>query len=119
LLSFFDNHGTPVAYTEDGVYIYYFSGKPVAHIEGNSIYTFSGKHLGWYIDGWIIDHVGRHVLFTKNARGGPFTPLPALEPLPALKALPPLPALSQLPPLEPLRVLTWSKISGKQFFERK
>jgi len=118
LITFFDRRGAPIAYTDDDQYIYYFNGKPVAHIDGNSIYSFSGRHLGWYIDGWIIDHIGGHVLFTVNASGGPLTPLPALEPLPALPALSPLPALPQLPPLEPLRRLAWSEISGKQFFER-
>ena len=35
------------------------------------MYSFSGKHLGWYEDGWIYDNEGLCVVCTKHAKGGP------------------------------------------------
>ena len=44
-LTFYDSSGKPVAYTEDGTHIYLFSGEPVAYLDNESVYSFSGKHL--------------------------------------------------------------------------
>jgi hypothetical protein len=114
--TFYDSNGKPIAYTQDGVHIYLFSGEPVAYLAGTSVYSFSGKHLGRFENGWIRDNNGECVFFTKDARGGPLKPLKQLKPLKSLKQLKPLKGLKELKPLRPLKSLSWSRLSGKQFF---
>jgi hypothetical protein len=73
-LVFYDRQGRAKAYCEDGAHIYLYSGQPVAYIDGDSLYAFRGHHLGWFLDGWIRDHHGEVVLFTRDASGGPRKP---------------------------------------------
>ncbi|HCP31946.1 TPA: hypothetical protein DIT45_01645 [Candidatus Acetothermia bacterium] len=51
-IDFYDHSGSSVAYTQDGIHIYTFSGEPVAYLDGDSVYSFSGEHLGWFEDGF-------------------------------------------------------------------
>lgn len=114
---FYDNHGRPTAYTEDDEHIYLFTGEPVAYLHTDAVYSYSGKQLGWFRDGWIRDLNGNCVFFTENTTGsGPLKPLKQLKPLKSLKRLKPLKALRELKRLRPLNRLSWSKLSGKQFF---
>ena len=48
-VNFYDSQGKAVAYiAEDSkLTIYLWSGKPVAYVDGNSVFGFNGKHLGW------------------------------------------------------------------------
>ena len=116
-LTFYDANGNPSAYTDDGEHIHLFSGEPVAYLSGDSVYSFSGKHLGRFEDGWVRDNGGASVFFTDNARGGVLKPLKALKPLKGLKQLRPLKGLKELKPLSPLKTLSWSQLSGRHFFK--
>ncbi len=49
-------------------------------ISDESIYSFSGHHLGWFLDGWVRDHNGNCVFFTQNAIGGPANPAKQARP---------------------------------------
>jgi hypothetical protein len=71
---FYDRNGDPVAYTDDGEYVYLFNGSAVGHLVRDSVYAYDGTHLGWFIDGWIRDHDGHCVYFTDDAEGGPVSP---------------------------------------------
>lgn len=116
---FYDCHGKPSAYTEDGTHIYLFTGEPVAYFDADAVYGFNGKHIGWFSDGWIRDLRGYCVFFTENATGfGPLKPLKQLCPLKSLKQLRPLKSLRELRHLRPFDSLSWSPQSGKQFFAR-
>jgi len=115
-ITFYDSQGAPIAYTQDGVHIYLFSGQPVAHLSGTSVYSFGGRHLGRFENGWVRDNNGSCVFFTKDAQGGPLKPLKQLKPLKSLKQLKPLKSLKELKPLRPLNSLSWSRLSGRQFF---
>ena len=116
-MTFYDYHGTPIAYTEDNETIYLFTGEPVAYFYENAVYSFSGVHLGWFEDGWIRDLSGECVFFTENATGGPIKPLEQLKPLKGLKQLKPLCSLRQLKHLKTFNKLNWSKKSGRAFFQ--
>ena len=71
---FYDRHGRPYAYADDGVHIYKYSGKPIAYIAGQSVYSYPGRHVGFFEDGMILDHRGDAILFTKLASGEPARP---------------------------------------------
>lgn len=114
---FYDNHGRPTAYTEDDEHIYLFTGEPVAYLDGDTVYGFNGHQFGWFENGWIRDLDGYCVFFTENATGsGPLKPLKQLTPLKSLKQLRPLKALRELRRLRTMNRLSWSQLSGKQFF---
>lgn len=111
---FYDNHGHPTAYTEDDIHIYLFTGEPVAYLHEDAVYGYNGRQFGWFQDGWIRDLNGNCVFFTENTTGS--GPLKQLKPLKSLKQLRPLKALREPKRLRPLNRLSWSQLSGKQFF---
>ena len=72
---FYNKKGEPIGYfAHDDSSIFSLEGLPLGYLEEESIYSFNGDHLGWFIDGWITDHKGQAVFFTKDAPGGPFKP---------------------------------------------
>ena len=116
-LTFYNQDGYPVAYSEDSETIYFFNGEPVAYIHGNSVFSFNGTHIGWFENGWLRDHQGAALFFTEHASGtGPFKPLKKLKPLKGLKRLKPLKGLRQLKPIKPFTLLSWSSIPTESFF---
>ena len=115
---FYDAHGEPSAYMQDGTNIYLVTGEPVAYVDSNSVYSFRGHHLGWYLDGWVWDRHGAAVLFTNSAIGGPVLPkrreLPGIPPS---LVLPPR-TERQMPPRRPGLSGTWSSLSPLDFFRQ-
>jgi len=116
-LTFYDRNGKPVAYTTENIDIYAFNGTILAYIEGDSVYSFSGKHLGWYIDYSIIDHNGYYFLFTEKSMGGPFKPFKQLKPIKGFKQFKPFKGFKQYKPYKPYLKITWSNLTFEQFFE--
>jgi len=115
-LDFYDRNGTPIAYTDDDEHIFTFSGRPVAYLYGNSVYSYQGRHLGLVANGIIRDNRGQIAFLTGGASFGFSRPMLRMKPLKGLKQLKPLKRLRQLKPLKPLNVNSWSPFSGQQFF---
>lgn len=115
-LDFYDLNGNPIAYTDDGEHVFTFSGHPVAYFHDGSVYSFNGRHLGRFNNGLIRDNDGQVVFFSEAATGGPIKPLRKLKPLKGQKQLKPLKGLRSLRPLKPLDSMSWSALSGDQFF---
>lgn len=116
-LTFFDRAGTPVAYTEDGQHLFSFSGQPVGYLHGEHVYSFSGKHLGTFEDGWLRDHVGGAALFSDSATGGPIKPIKKILPIKGVKQIKPIKGVRAIAPIKAIKSLSWSPLSGGQFFE--
>src|SRR5215831_14356200 len=97
-LTFYDVNGRPIAYSDDGRYIYAFSGLPLAYLDGDSVYAFDGQHLGWWERGWVRDHQGAWVFFTDSAVvDGPPMPAKHAQPVKGFRNMPPLvPAFKQV-----------------------
>ena len=116
---FYDKTGNPTAYTEDGIHIFLFSGKPVAYLEGDSVFSFTGVHLGWYEDHWVRDHKGNCVFFTdETTGGGPVRPSPGTKPLKSVKSQIPRKGVRQVRPTKAGKSLFWSVLSGAPFFRQ-
>jgi hypothetical protein len=117
-LTFYDVNGRPIAYSDDGRYVYAFSGLPLAYLDGDSVYSFNGQHLGWWDRGWVRDHQGAWVFFTDFARiGGQPMPRKSVLPAKGLRALPPpVPAFKQVKPVPVAGGSGWSMRSGVHFF---
>lgn len=115
---FYDPQGTACAYCEDGEHLWTFDGRPAGYIHEQSIYAYSGAHLGWYVGGWARDHEG-YAAFATNApqaeRGpmrGPHAALPAR----GMKQVAPMKQARQTPPYRPAPSVLWSHRLGLFFF---
>lgn len=108
LLKFYDQERKPYAYTEDNKTIYTYDGAPIAYIDIEDIYAFTGTHLGFYEEGNIWDHNGDIMLFTKDSIRGPLKPRKSLMPLKKLKSKKPLKGTKALKPKKPLKSNKWS-----------
>lgn len=117
-ISFYDKNGKPIAYSEDDVHIFLFTGEPRAYIDGISIYSYPGKHIGWFIDGWIRDHSGNCVMFSEKASGGPIKPIKQIKPIKGIKQIKPIKRIKQIKPILPIKSLSWSNVSGIVFFRQ-
>ncbi len=95
-ISLFEKNGQPVAYiaVDDGMTIYAWNGQPLAYIDAANVYGFNGRHLGWYKNGVIWDHLGHIACATKSTmqftRFEPFKPYKKTQPLRALQLIAPL-----------------------------
>ena len=116
-MNFFDSSGLAVVYCEDHVHLYFYSGEPVAYFEGDNVYSFSGRHLGWRQEGWIIDHDGNYYLFSENAVGGIVKPVTQRTPTTGPQEPIPEKQIRQFEPLRPPTTYKWSRLSAKDFFE--
>ncbi len=114
--TFYDRNGTPIAYTTDGEHIYLFKGKPVAYISGDSIYSYSGSHLGRFKNGWVRDNDGYCVFYTQNSTGGPIKPIKKIKPVKGVKSIRPVKSVKNVRPVKSVSKSTWSKISRESFF---
>lgn len=115
----YNNTGRAVAYVEDNQHIFLFNGTVAGHIDGNSIFSYSGKHLGWYENGWVRDNSGNCVFFTEDVTGsGPVKPVKSIKPVKSVKQIKPVKGVKQIRPIKAVAVLGWSNLSGEQFFQQ-
>lgn len=112
----YDSNGVPIAYLEDDKFIYLFSGRPAAYLIYDSVYSYTGEHLGRYDAGIIRDNCGSIVLVTEEATDSPIHPLQQVKPEKLAKRPRPLKGFRQMPPPKPMDRPTWSNISAYQFF---
>lgn len=113
---FYNRTGRPIAYLSDDKHIFTFDGRAVAYLDRDSVYSYPGAHLGWFAAGWIRDQNGDCVFFTKDARGGPVKPVKGVKPVKSVKSVKPVKGVKQVRPVKPVRSLSWSDLSGPQFF---
>lgn len=105
-ITLFDSSGTAIAFmdTQEQMAIYSWRGQAVAYLEGNSVWGFNGKHLGWFSKGIIRDHNGYAVGCVRGAIAISYRP----EPPKGLRGVRPSRSLQELKPLKPLTNNTWS-----------
>jgi hypothetical protein len=116
-MEFFDRQGFPVAYSDERGHIFSFQGQALAYLEGDSVFTFQGRHIGWYAHGWIWDHGGCAVLFgTEAAALGPMLPLKRHLPLRSARQGLPFRGLQQQKPLKVPFSNLWSTLNREHFF---
>lgn len=116
---FFDSRGQVVALKDnDRDVVILWDGTPVAILGERSVYGFDGRHLGWFVNGWIRDHDGACVYYTDDAEGGPARPSRKARPaLGARKAIPSRQARQPVPSRRPNR-RAWSTLAiGSAFFD--
>lgn len=115
---FWDSTGHVVAHKDDNDdVIFLWSGEPVAIVDDESVFAFDGRHLGWFLDGWIRDHAGDCVYFTDEACGGARRPRRCRRPARGARRPRPRRLARQPRPARPARTIEWSRLSvGPAFF---
>lgn len=117
MMTFYDSNGRAVAYTEDNENIYLYNGSPVAYLYGDLVYSFNGRQLGRFENGWIRDKRGGCVFFTENAHGaGPVKPVKHIAPVKSVKHVAPVKSVKHVPSVKAADRSSWSNISGESFF---
>jgi len=113
----YDRTGAAIAYTlDDGETLYTYGGRPVGYIHEECLFSFQGKLLAWYLDGWVLDFDGMRVFFTKHSKGGPSTPIKGIQPIRGIRQYCPSRATRFGKGLKPAFSLLWSPRSGEIFF---
>jgi hypothetical protein len=115
-INFYDNSGTAIAYLADERHIYTFSGKPVAYLDGEAVYSFSGEHIGWFEEGWVRDTKGKCVFFTESASGGPVKPVKKVKPAKGVRHVKPVKGVKHVKSVKAVKSFSWSQLSGEHFF---
>jgi hypothetical protein len=118
LYIFYNKSGSLIAYTEDNCHVFRFTGEPLAYINEDSVYTYEGKYLGFYQDGWIRDKEGMCVFFTKDAKGGPSRAMKEIGPVISPKLKIPVKTLREHQFDKPEIKQAWSGLSSVKFFEQ-
>ena len=115
-ITLFDVEGNPIAYiapAEENT-IYLWSGEPVTYLDGENIYGFNGKHLGWFEEGIIWDHEGNRVGFIKET----LPVFPKFEPFKAFKQFKPFKAFKEFTPFKPFKTMNVSNILLSVFLRK-
>jgi hypothetical protein len=104
------------AYIDDESTIYLWQGQPVAYLMkdddgGFHVYGFNGRHLGWFIDGVVMDNRGGAVGGVADAFDSP----PPLAPYKGYRQFKPFKDMRESTPTRPIFANRWSKIPLKRF----
>ncbi len=88
------------------------SGKHVAFVDGDSVYDYSGSHVGWWRKDHIRDSRGAVGLYTSSSANlGVTKPYLAYAPFPPLKAFAPFKPFKAFKPFRPYDQWSWSSDS--------
>ena len=94
--------------------IYLWDGTPVAYIHNNDVYTFNGKHLGWYVFEGIRDHEGLLISLTNSQNTSGI----AEEPNKGIKQPKPKKLNRESAPEKPIFSFQWSSRSLFDFLNQ-
>ena len=116
-MTFYDRTGKPVAYTEDEIQVYLFTGEPAAYFAQDAVYGFNGRQFGWFDAGWIRDLNGKCVFYSENSSGsGPVKPVKQICTVKCVKHVMPVKCVREVLRVRAVNQLSWSGLSGTQFF---
>lgn len=112
-----DAHGDPIAYIDDDKEsVFFYDGTPIAWIAGNCLYTYRGRLLGWYYEGWIFGADGKCVLFGERAQPGATKPFRKNVGDRTDKTVCPSRSSRDTMRKRPIRASVWSGTSARAFF---
>ncbi len=119
MLYFYGSGGEPVAFSPDNVTLYLWSGQAAGYVAGDTVYAFSGRHLGWATGGWLTDRDNTPALFTQGAAAGPSKPtIRQAGPKAAQPQQKPMKAMAAQAPMRPSLKRTWSPHSDASYFSQ-
>lgn len=116
----FDDQREAVAWIVDDGYlsIYLHDGTPMAWVVEDTVYSFSGRYLGYIEDGWVWDRAGYAVMFTSMSDEAADLTSRRVPPPKALRKPRPPTDEREAPPPRAGRRTEWSAISGEAFLRQ-
>lgn len=117
-MDFFDRNGAATCYCPDGEHLYLWNGKPVGYITDDKVYSFKGRLLGWFSNGWLMDRKNKPALFSPDASGGPTRPVRKVAPVKSVRSVRPIKSVRQLPHVRPVKSVSWSDYSSALYFQQ-
>ena len=116
-ITIYDKKGNPCAYiaTDEGNTIYLFNGQPVAYIDGENIYGFKGKHLGWFKRRAMYDRNGLRIGYTTISCPSSTQ----VEPKKSAKKVKPVKSAKKVAPAQPDFQLSKSENNLSDFLQGK
>lgn len=117
-VEFFGGDGHAVCYSPDGEHLYLWSGEPVAYVTDEKVYSFNGRLLGWFTNGWLYDRANRPALFSSDSSGGPARPARRARPAKHARRARPAKHARQAPHARPARRVSWSDVPGSAYFSQ-
>ena len=107
MIEFFDRQGRATAFY-DGQTIYFWDGRPAAYLLDDKVFAFSGRFIGWFTDGWLLDQEGKCLLFEPDAVRGPGKPTREAKSAPGVRGARPVRGALQPTPPRPQGGAEWS-----------
>lgn len=117
-MDFHTRAGDACCYVVDGTHLYLWDGSPSAYIVEGRVYSFTGRQLGWFENGWLYDRSNRPALYSADARGGPVKPVRKVKPVKSVRQVRPIKSVRQVALVRPVRSLSWSPISDPAYFNQ-
>lgn len=95
-----------------------FHGTSAGFIDGNSVYNYRGRHIGWFENGIFRDPSGNVVGFTPDVTDypRPILPLTSIPPIPAIPSIEPIRPIESIPPIPPIKSFGWSTYTPIELF---
>lgn len=115
----YDSAGRAIALLRNDGIVFSISGRALAFLDNEYLYSFSGRQIGTFEEGWIRDLSGACVLFAKGACGfAPIKPVCQVDPVPAVLCVPPVKPVPAVPFVKAIKSCGWSSIDLGTFFGR-
>jgi hypothetical protein len=105
-----DWRGVPMAYIDDGINAFAYTGTPLFYVDRDLVFTYRGAFVGWIIDGVIRDHDGDALLALDGSPSAPTHPPTSPEPPRATRTAPPKRGQREIPPLQPPTSGAWTRL---------
>lgn len=96
-----------------------FSGHSIGFLDGENLYTYKGKHVGWFELGIMRDHSGAVVGFGQNPSDNPmpFLPFKQWIPFRGYVEYEPYRPYKGYAPYRPYKRYSWSELDPVALFE--
>lgn len=106
----YNRSGRVYAWLDDRGRIISLRGKHLAFIHDNSVYSWRGRHIGWWRDGHIRDSAGAVAVFTADATNlGLVKPVRHVKPVKPVKAVAPVKPVRAVKSVRPVRRIAWAE----------
>ncbi len=106
----YNQHGRVYAWFEqDSGDILDLRGRHIAFVDDDSVYSYAGRHIGWWKGDHVRDRSGAVAAFLEDAEDlGVFKPFTAFPPFPPLPSFPPFRPFTEFKPFPPFDRWGWS-----------
>ncbi len=114
----YNRFGKPIYRLFDNGRIVDFSGRSFGFLQGNSLYNYQGRHIGWYSNGIVRDHSGNVVGFGEVVTDSihPFLPFKQFKPFAGFVQFEPFRPFLQFEPFRPFKSYLWSGVELENLF---